>query len=161
LLCHWAADAEKGSWTRYTPKLTLFIILAARWGGIIDMSRWRHILSASPPSLSACPKPTVEKRHDPSPTNNEIKNDNISCAGLLSAYALRSRRKAVAKISAQRGIKASPLITPIRANATCFCRLVHLGIASQSSCSSPTALRFCRRQLRAWLEMEEPLLGVG
>jgi hypothetical protein len=120
------------------------------------MSRWRHILLASPPSLSDCP--TAEKKHDPSPTDNEIKNDKISCAGLLSAYALRSRRKAAAKISAQRGIKASPLITPIRANATCFCRLVHLGIASQWSCSSPTAEIL---PPRAWPEMEEPLLGVG
>jgi hypothetical protein len=74
------------------------------------MSRWRHILWASPQSLSVCPKPTAEKKHDPDPTDDEIKNGNIiPCAGLLSAYALRSRRKAAAKINAQRGTKASPL----------------------------------------------------
>jgi hypothetical protein len=75
------------------------------------MSRWRHILLASPPSLSACPKPTAEKKHDPSPTDNEIKNDNISCAGPLSAYALRSRRKAAAfnKTDALNGTEDSPL----------------------------------------------------
>jgi hypothetical protein len=130
------------------------------------MSRWRHILLASPPSLSACPKPTAEKKHDPSPTDNEIKNGNIiSCAGLLSAYALRSRGKAAAKINAQRGTKASPLRNSHCANATCFCRLAHLGIASQWSCSSPTAPEIlpphCRFVLRAWPEMEEPLLEVG
>ena len=66
------------------------------------MSRWRRILLASSPSLSACQKPTAENKHDPSPTDNEIKNGNIiSCAGLLWAYALRSRT--------QRGTKASPL----------------------------------------------------
>jgi hypothetical protein len=116
------------------------------------MSRWRHLLLASPPSLSACPKPTAEKKHEPSPTDNEIKNGNIiSCAGLLSAYALRSRGKAAAKINAQCGTKASPLRNSHCANATCFCRLAHLGIASQWSCCSPTELRFGRRTADLWL----------
>jgi hypothetical protein len=146
LLCHWAADAEKGSWTRYAPKLRLFIILAARWGGIVDMSRWRHILLASPPSLSACPKPTAEKKHDPSPTDNEIKNgDIIPSARLLSACAARDRGKAAAKINAQRGTKASPLRNAHSRECDLFFSLAHLGSPSQRSCSSPTALRFCRR----------------
>jgi hypothetical protein len=112
------------------------------------MSRWRHILLASPPSFSACPKPTAEKKHDPSPTDNEIKNgDIIPYAGLLSACAMRDPWKAAAfnKVDALSGTKASRLRNSHCANATCFCRLARLGIASQWSCSSPTALRFCRR----------------
>ena len=109
MLCHWAAHAEKGSWTRYTPKLRLFIILAARWGGIVDMSRWRHILLAPLPSPSTCTKPTAE---NPDATDSEIKSgDIIPYAGLLSACALRDRRKAAAfnKVDALSGTEASPL----------------------------------------------------
>ena len=74
------------------------------------MSRWRHILLASLPSLSARPKPTAEEKRDPGPTDNEIKSgDIIPYAGLLSAYALRGRRKAAAfnKVNARSGTKTS------------------------------------------------------
>jgi hypothetical protein len=85
------------------------------------MSRWRHILLASPPSLSACPKPKAEKKHDLSPTDNDIKNGNmILCAGLLSVYALRSRRKAAAKITLSAALRLRHYVVPIRTNATCF-----------------------------------------
>jgi hypothetical protein len=76
------------------------------------MSRWRHILLPSLPSLSACPKPTAEKKHDPSPADNEIKNgDIIAYVGPLSACALRDRRKVAAfnEVDALNGIEASPL----------------------------------------------------
>jgi len=76
------------------------------------MSRWRHILLAPLPSPSTCTKPTAEKKHDPDPTDNEIKNgDIIPYAGLLSACALRDRRKAAAfnKVDALSGTEASPL----------------------------------------------------
>jgi hypothetical protein len=76
------------------------------------MSRWRHLLLASLPSVSACPKPTAEKKHDPSVTDSEIKNgDIIPYARPLSACALRGRRTAAAinQANAQRGTEASPL----------------------------------------------------
>jgi hypothetical protein len=82
-------------------------------GRDVDMSRWRHILLASLPSVSACPKPTAEKKHDPGRTDNEIKNgDIIHCAGRLLTCASRGRRKAAAfnKVDAQSGIKASPML---------------------------------------------------
>ena len=145
MLCHWAAHAEKGSWTRYTPKLRLFIILAARWGGIVDMSRWRHILLASPPSLSVCPKPTAAKNYDPSPTDNEINGNIIPCAGLLSAYALRSRRKAAAKISAQRGTKASPLRNSHSRECDMFLSSRALEHRKPVELFLAHRLRFCRR----------------
>jgi hypothetical protein len=127
------------------------------------MSRWRHILLASPPSFSACPKPTAEKKHDPSPTDNEIKNGDIR---LLSARALRDPWKAVPfnKVDALSGTKASPLRNSHCANARCFCRL--RAWASQASgaflnhCAEilPPHYRFVVARLP---EMDEPLLEVG
>lgn len=76
------------------------------------MSRRRHILLASLPGLSAYPKPTAEKKHDPGLADYEIKNgDIIPYAGLLSACALRDRRRAARfnKVDALSGTEASPL----------------------------------------------------
>jgi hypothetical protein len=86
------------------------MILAARWGGIVDMSRWRHILLASLPRLSAFPKPRAENEHDPDPTDNEIRNgDTIPYAGLLScALSHPSKAAALSKVDALSGTVASP-----------------------------------------------------
>jgi hypothetical protein len=133
------------------------------------MSRWRHIVLAFLPNLSVCPKPTAEKKHDPGPTDNDIKNvDIIPYAGPLPACALRGRGKAAASfnnIHASSGTKALPPRSAIRANATCLCR-VHLGATTQWSCSS----RLPSRDFAApppihssthGQKMEERLLGVG
>src|SRR5689334_8371893 len=128
---NWAADAEKGSWTGCAPKLRLFVNLAARRGGIFDMSRWRQFLSASPPSFSACPKPTAEKKRVPGPTDNEISGDIVLYAWPLAVYASRRRNKPqLLRISTLRAaLRQRHCATPIRAN-TCFCCRVHLGIRS-------------------------------
>ena len=76
------------------------------------MSRWRHTVLAFLPNLSVCPKPTAEKKHDPGPTDNEIKNvDIIPHAGPLPACALKGRGKAAASfnnVHASSGTKALP-----------------------------------------------------
>jgi hypothetical protein len=101
------------------------------------MSRWRLIVLASLPRLSACPKPTAETRHDPGSSDNEIKNgDVIPYAGLLSACASRARKKAAAafKVDALSGAKASPLLFAHSREYEVFSCRAHLGTASQWSC---------------------------
>jgi len=129
------------------------------------MSRWRHILLQSLPSLSACPKPTAAKKHGPSPTDNEIKNGDINpYAGPLSACALRDRRKVAAfnEADALNGIEASPLPN---AHSREFDLLLLFRALGQYK---PVELFLAHRPLPphrrfvvTWPETEGPLLGLG
>jgi hypothetical protein len=108
----------------------------------------------------------AEKKHDLSATDNDIKNGNmILCAGLSSVYALRNRRKAAAKINAQRGTKASPLRSSYSHESDMFLSSRPLGhrkpvelLLAHRAESLPPHRRFVVTGLA---RMAKPLLGVS